>query len=567
MNPKESIELQYLMLRFFEGTISEDEFKILNQSLRKSESARELYFSILKVSLALKNVRYLNKSARAELDLAEFLCELGHYENCAPAITVEELESDEPPVSMKKLDIQTAPYRINKYSFFTALTALAATVLIIATIYFLPPRFSPEPVARILDSSSSEWTQDKRFKSGSLLFKGVLEVNTGTLAFAMYDGTEVCLKAPASAELLDINRLLLKVGQIRANVPPIATGFTVCTPNGSVVDYGTEFTVAVDQTGNAFIEVFKGTIELRDSSNPLIFEESQKLTVGQTGTIDTKGRITWKEVKQPDINIETRVRWNCPQPVGRWTDSSCWNQGLVRGTELVSEFRAINAPATILIDDAVTGQDKIRARRADVCLLSEYPMTIQMDGGQVQLEQLWIGRMGTDRVAEGRWIMSSGELTLKGRDPVQLFIGDKCKGRMEISDGRVEIFGGARIGCNESYSATRENETFSDSNGTLVMNGGSMMIYGVLEVAAAESVGTVQLNGGQIRAFDLHIEQSGSLVMTGGILILEGNKTAGLQDFIDSGLIQSPDKKISIEYDEQGILGFGRDKTIISVKE
>ena len=567
MSPNESIQLQYLILRFFEGTISEDEFTILNRSLKESDSARELYFSILKVSLALKNVRYLNQSARAELDLKGFLCELGQYEHLAPAISVEESESQEPPVSLKKLDIQRAPYRLNKYSFYTALTALAATILIIATIYFIPPRFSPEPVARVLDASATEFVQDERFQGSSVLFKGVLEVSKGTLTFAMYDGTEVSLEAPASAELVDINRVLLKKGVIRAIVPPIATGFTVCTPTGSVIDYGTEFTVAVDQTGNAFIEVFKGTVELRDSSNPLIFENSQKLTVGQTGTIDTKGHITWKEAPRPDINIETRVQWNCPETVGRWTDSSFWTQGLVRGTELVAEFRANNAPATVLIDDAVTGKNKIRARRADVCLMSDYPVTIRMENGQVQLEQLWIGRMGMDPAAEGRWIMSSGELTLKGRDAVQLFIGDKCRGRMEVNGGAIEIFGGMRIGCNEAYSVDRGVVTFTDSDGTLLFNDGQLSIYGILEVAADGSSGRILLNGGQINAFDLRMEEQGLLVITGGRLILEGNKTAAIQNLIGTGYIQSPESEILVEYDEQGVNGFGSDKTIIYVKE
>jgi len=517
----------------------------------------------------MKNVRYLNKSGRDDLDLSSFMCELGQYEQLAPALEVEDAESEDGPI-LRKLTIKKTPYRINKYSFYMALWALAATILIVTTIYFLPPRFSPEPVARILDATDCGWVQDKNVKNRSLLFKGPLQVTRGTFKLAMFDGTEVSIEAPAAIELVNIDRLYIQEGQVKATVPLIATGFTVCTPSGSVVDYGTEFSVAVDRTGNTFVEVFKGMVELRDSTNPLIFEKSQKLTVGQMGTIDRAGAISWKDVKEleePDIRVETRVQWTCSGSAGLWTEPSFWTKGLIRGTELVSEFRATEAPATVLINGTVTGQDKIRARRADVCLMSTYPVTIQMDGGQVQLEQLWIGRMGMDRAAEGRWIMSSGELTLKGRDPEQLFIGDKCRGRMEVNGGRVEIYGGARVGCSEAYSVYHGTETFTESNGTLLFNNGQLSIYGILEIGADGASGRVLLNGGQIRAFDLRMEENGLLFITGGRLILEGNKTAAIQDLMNTGYIQSADRDVLIEYDELGVYGYGSDKTIVSIKE
>lgn len=558
MKSEQTVKLQYLMLRFFERTISDDEFAVLNQSIKDSPAVQKLYFSYLKVYLAIKNARYIDKSAQSDLDLKDFLYELGKYEHLAPPIT-EELQAEE-PVHREMLNFEKPRYRLNKSSFYTALAAIAAAVLIIATIYFLPPRVIPYPVARVLDSGRCEWTQGKSAKSRSILYEGSLEITKGTLKFAMYDGTEVALDAPAVIELEQIGQIYLNQGAMRATVPPVAAGFTVRTPSGSIVDYGTEFTVQVDTAGKTFVEVFRGIVELRDSSNPLIFKTAQKLTVGQKGQIDPQGKITWSEPEYHP-NGEIRVQWNCQEETGRWTQPSFWAEGLVRGPELVSEFRAKEAPRTVLIEADMTGSDRIFARRADVGLLSRCPVTVRMTGGQVQFEQLWIGRMGQARTAEGRWIMSDGDLTLKGRDLTMLFIGDKCKGLMEINGGNVEIFGAARVGCNEGAGL------FSESDGTLVMNGGTLTVYGIIGIAVAESTGTVYLNGGLVRAFDLRIEKRGSLLMTGGTLILEGDKTSVIQNLIDTGFIQSRGRSIRVEYDDRNRRGFGSDKTIVCLEE
>jgi len=552
-------QMLYLMLRLFDGTIEQGEFETLNRSIKERPEVRSLYFRYLKVYLAIKHARYLDKSGQSDLDLERFLSELGEYESLAPAVPVKAPQAE--PVCLAKLPIQETPYRFNKYSFYTALTALAATVLCIATIYFLPPRVIPNPVARVLDASGARWQQARTSKTQSILFEGTLTITEGRLVFAMYDGTEVNVSAPAVIELEQVDRLFLKQGRLRAAVPPAATGFTVRTPSGSVVDFGTDFSVLVDRTGKTEVEVFKGIVELRDSTNPLLYKTTQKLTMGQKGTIAADGMISWTEPAQYHNNGEIRVQWQCPEAVGSWHDPAFWNNGLVRGAELVAEFRAADSPKTVVVDAKTAGANKIMARRGDVGLLSRYPVTIQMDGGQIQLEQLWVGRTGLSKAADGRWLMSDGELVLKGRDRTMLFIGDKCKGYMEINGGRVEVFGAARVGCNEGEG------TFTDSHGTLVVNGGNVVIYGILEVAVADSVGVVRLNGGQVRAFDIRIDKQGTLAIADGILVLEGNKTDRIQQMLDSGRIDSEGREILVDYMADDTHGFGRDKTVIRVRQ
>lgn len=481
---------------------------------------------------------------------------LSEYEKAAPLIDVPEEKPQRELI--QKVEHKKSIYKFSKSNVIAVLLS-AAAILIISFVYFLPPRVSYEPVAQILRSTDSQWHQGKIPTSSSVLMKGPLEVTRGTVTIAMYDGTKIVLQGPAAVQLEQINQLYLQVGQLQAAVPPGATGFTVRSPHGSVVDYGTEFSVEVDPQGGTRVEVFKGMVELRDSPNPLNFRNSQMLTMGQKGQIDAAGKITWTDPARY-ANGEIRVQWQCPNTTGLWDDSSFWSAGLVRGPELVAEFKANETSKIVLVDASMSGPNKITARRADVGLESRYPVTVQMTGGEVQLEQLWVGRIGLNETAEGQWIMSDGELILKGRDAVLLLVGDECKGLMVINGGHIEIFGTARIGGNEGIG------DFAASEGTLEMNGGQLMINGLLEVATKDSLGSVRLNDGRIHAFELRIGKQGTLVITGGTLILEGNKVSSIQGMIDAGSIQSPDHEIVIDYDMEGDRGFGQDKTVITVK-
>jgi hypothetical protein len=82
-------QMLYLMLRLFDGTIEQGEFETLHRSIKERPEVRSLYFRYLKVYLAMKHVRYLDKTGQSDLDLEHFLSELGEYESLAPAVPVK----------------------------------------------------------------------------------------------------------------------------------------------------------------------------------------------------------------------------------------------------------------------------------------------------------------------------------------------------------------------------------------------------------------------------------------------------------------------------------------------
>lgn len=552
----EHYDIYDLLIQLIENDLTDSQRDYLIRWSQITPEAVDIYHDFLRdysiVSHEISNTLGCGPSFDTQFDRSLWAA-LSEYEKIAPQV---ELPKEGPkPEFVPKVVRERVTYKFSK-STLAAILFVAASIVFIATVLLLPPRLSYEPVARILDAANAEWQQAQIPASRLVLMKGPLTVTKGELRLAMYDGTEVTLQAPSAVKLEAINQVYLEDGRLLAAVPPAATGFTICTPHGSVVDYGTEFSVEVDPKERTLVEVLKGLVELRDSSNPLIFQNSRKLSAGQQGQIDAAGRITWIDAVHY-AQGEIRSRWQCPDTTGLWNTPGFWSRGLLRDPEFVAEFTATDAAKTILIDSTMAGPNKISARRADVGLTSLYPVTIRMDGGEVQLEQLWVGRMGLDVAGEGQWIMSDGQLVLKGRDQINLLVGDESKGLMEIRGGKVEVYGEVKIGRDEG----RRNYVRSD--GTLVMQGGQMTIDGLLDIAEGESLGKVYLDGGKLNAFDLKIGGQGALIITGGILVLEGNKAEAVRDLVDTGQIQGPDADLHIEYDEADRLGYGRDKTVL----
>ncbi|MBK1833823.1 FecR domain-containing protein [Roseibacillus ishigakijimensis] len=80
-------------------------------------------------------------------------------------------------------------------------------------------------------------------------------------SFALVSGVTVELRGPARYRISGDNELVLHRGILSADVPPEATGFRVLTPNGDVIDHGTQIGVAVDDEQTE-LHVFEGKAEV-----------------------------------------------------------------------------------------------------------------------------------------------------------------------------------------------------------------------------------------------------------------------------------------------------------------
>lgn len=125
-------------------------------------------------------------------------------------------------------------------------------------------------------------------------------IQAGTVALVTARGARVVIEAPAEFRFETAQRLRLISGRLAAEVPPPAKGFTVLTSSGEAVDLGTRFGVDVPPKGAAEIHVFQGEV----IANATGAGAKQDLRGGDAVTLNA-GATTARELRsgafiQPD---------------------------------------------------------------------------------------------------------------------------------------------------------------------------------------------------------------------------------------------------------------------------
>lgn len=85
-------------------------------------------------------------------------------------------------------------------------------------------------------------------------------IRAGSVELRTARGARIVIEAPAEFRFESAQRLRMKRGRLAADVPAAAKGFTVITPSGDAVDLGTRFGVDVPASGAAEIHVFQGEV-------------------------------------------------------------------------------------------------------------------------------------------------------------------------------------------------------------------------------------------------------------------------------------------------------------------
>ncbi len=93
-------------------------------------------------------------------------------------------------------------------------------------------------------------------------------MKSGIAQIEFYQGARVAIEGPAEFELVSSGEATCTRGKLKAEVPPQAKGFRINTPQGSIVDLGTEFGLDVNAT-HPEVHVFNGTVELHKVSEPV----------------------------------------------------------------------------------------------------------------------------------------------------------------------------------------------------------------------------------------------------------------------------------------------------------
>ncbi|MGI9428235.1 MAG: FecR domain-containing protein [Bythopirellula sp.] len=267
-------DLHELCTRLYDHVIAEPEIDRLNKMLDDNSAARKIY-------LRYVDLQHLLMSSTGKLQRTEAELLRCHITAVTSDDDDDSEESAEAAVAANEFK-QRPPRGIR-----SPLTwAVAAMLLISATIgAFWSLQDAKEEIAENDHLSNTATTDPIDHRAAPLasisyvsstaratktgeLFKQQANIPDGTLlALAegevelTYDtGTKILLVGPAEFVVETAGGKLQRGGLV-ASVTEEGHGFTIETPNGKIVDLGTEFGVAVDDFGISEVSVFRGKVE------------------------------------------------------------------------------------------------------------------------------------------------------------------------------------------------------------------------------------------------------------------------------------------------------------------
>jgi hypothetical protein len=150
-------------------------------------------------------------------------------------------------------------------------------------------------VAWLVNAQDCKWEGGESAMPGRDMRAGkTLRLQSGLAEIEFDRGARLILRGPAGLRLISGNEARLLYGSLTARVPPAARGFTVSSPQGRVVDLGTEFGLSVDAQGSTDVRVFEGTVEASPLAGPAAVGSVVTLHEQQAARIDGP-TVTLKE--------------------------------------------------------------------------------------------------------------------------------------------------------------------------------------------------------------------------------------------------------------------------------
>jgi ferric-dicitrate binding protein FerR (iron transport regulator) len=164
-------------------------------------------------------------------------------------------------------------------------------------------------IAWLVNAQNCRWSEGE--PAGDLQAGTNLNLEQGLVEIRFQCGARIVLEGPASLELLSQTSARLKNGKLTARVPTPTTGFAIVSPQGKVIDLGTEFGISVSEKGGTEVYVFEGKVEARSADKEKA--DAVSLTQNQAARIDA-GKVT---LKPSDVKEDAGrfVRAILPPPV------------------------------------------------------------------------------------------------------------------------------------------------------------------------------------------------------------------------------------------------------------
>lgn len=237
-------DLDQLIHRFLDGTLDRNEGEELNQRLKSDPAAADRF----------AEVAVLHNSLQSGFRSGTLATRNTH--------AIATVSGRKPLLSIVKPFL---PW------------ALAAAAAIAAIIALRPaPLLNTAPIAAIEKHNTGfavlthtvapTWSGNSPAQ-GDLLPQGLLELKSGLAQIEFFSGVSLVVEGDAALEIISPDEMRLVRGKLRAHVPPPAIGFKIHTPQGTVLDLGTEFALDVSAS-NSELHVIDGEVEWHEETSP-----------------------------------------------------------------------------------------------------------------------------------------------------------------------------------------------------------------------------------------------------------------------------------------------------------
>ncbi len=259
MNEKLQENLQDQILQLLDGDLDSVAASQLDEELRGSSEARELYIQLSTLHSALGEM--------------ESPCSITRQ---LPVIPIELL-----------LAIQRRRSIVNALLVTAAILVISVVVLwaiaVPATTTVASFRLSPDSAFNLSHAEGKEVAKGSVLSTGSRLrlTKGVMEAN-------FESGVRGVFKAPCDLTVLADDRISVADGVAWFHVPPSSAGFTVELPDLTVIDLGTEFGISAPAKEDHEVHVIDGRVKVVTKnalSKSIELKAGEARKAGSAGTL------------------------------------------------------------------------------------------------------------------------------------------------------------------------------------------------------------------------------------------------------------------------------------------
>jgi hypothetical protein len=294
-------DLGELIILALDGSISKEQFTVLNERLKNDAVARQYYREFLTVSIALQSggatAGRLPQEGPTEALDPKLWGALAEDESHAHVVATEHAQ----PTAAVEEESNVVLHRPSKLPFYAALIAASILILLMGYVYIVPLYTPARSFAKFIATSGAKWATAISAKVDSKVPDEPLKLLEGSATIELRKGAQVTLQGRAEVSIESNSQVYLASGTVSSSITTKdGLGFAVRTPNAIIRDYGTEFTVTVMPDGRTTVTVTKGQVELIPLVGQGDAQAGQMLTAGQSGQVDPQGDLSASASSQAD---------------------------------------------------------------------------------------------------------------------------------------------------------------------------------------------------------------------------------------------------------------------------